>query len=92
MLKKGENVIVLKVCQNDQKEPWAQDWKFQMRVCDDTGGPLGGLTQLVSENGEPKKIKLGFNPNPTEAMRGGEESDAALATQSGSRRNPPFSP
>ncbi|HSQ56857.1 MAG TPA: hypothetical protein VLM40_14035, partial [Gemmata sp.] len=31
-LKKGENVIVLKVCQNDQKEPWAQAWQFQVRV------------------------------------------------------------
>jgi hypothetical protein len=64
-LKKGENVIVLKVCQNDQKEPWAQDWKFRVRVCDDTGGPLP-LRQKVVENGAPKTVTLGFNPNPTE--------------------------
>jgi hypothetical protein len=64
-LKKGENVIVLKVCQNDQKEPWAQAWQFQMRVCDDTGGPLP-LLQKVIENGAAKTTKLGHNPNPTE--------------------------
>jgi hypothetical protein len=65
-LKKGENVIVLKVCQNNQKEDYAQVWQFQMRVCDDTGGPLAGVTQLVREGGAAKTIKLGFNPNPTE--------------------------
>ncbi len=64
-LKKGENVIVLKVCQNNQKEEWAQDWLFQMRLCDDTGGALP-LQQKFTENGEPKTVKLGYNPNPTE--------------------------
>jgi hypothetical protein len=37
-LKAGKNDILLKICQNDQKEPWAQRWVFQMRVCDFTGG------------------------------------------------------
>jgi hypothetical protein len=36
-LKAGENVIVIKVCQNEQTEPWAQDWAFQLRICDSTG-------------------------------------------------------
>jgi len=36
-LKKGRNRILLKVCQNDQTEDWAQDWTFQLRVCDATG-------------------------------------------------------
>jgi hypothetical protein len=66
VLKKGENVVVLKVCQNDQTEVWAQAWQFQMRLCDDTGGPLSGVTQKVTEAGATKQIKLGFNPNPTE--------------------------
>jgi hypothetical protein len=65
-LKKGENVIVLKVCQNNQTEEWAQSWQFQIRVCDDTGGPLPGVMQVLNEGGTTKKIKLGFNPNPTE--------------------------
>jgi hypothetical protein len=67
-LKKGENVVLLKVCQNDQKETWAQAWQFQVRLCDDTGGPLKGVTQLITENGTAKKIPLGLNPNPTEPM------------------------
>lgn len=37
MLKKGKNTILLKVCQNEQKEPWAQDWKFQLRLTDFVG-------------------------------------------------------
>lgn len=36
-LRKGENTILIKVCENEQKESWAQDWKFQLRVCDRVG-------------------------------------------------------
>ncbi len=36
-LRSGRNVILLKICQNEQKEEWAQDWKFQLRVCDSSG-------------------------------------------------------
>ena len=36
-LKAGSNVILLKICQNEQTEEWAQDWKFQLRVCDSSG-------------------------------------------------------
>ena len=64
-LQKGENVLVLKVCQNDQKEDYAQVWFFQMRVCDSTGGPLP-LTQKVTVNGTEQSIKLGFIPETGE--------------------------
>lgn len=37
-LKKGKNELLIKVCQNNQKEPWAQNWQFMFRVCDATGG------------------------------------------------------
>jgi hypothetical protein len=40
ILKAGKNEILLKVCQNDQKEPWAQVWQFQLRLCDATGGAV----------------------------------------------------
>ncbi len=60
-LKKGENVIVLKVCQNAQKEDYAKVWFFQMRVCDDTGGPLP-LKQKVTADGKDKLVPLGFIP------------------------------
>ncbi len=36
-LKPGRNVILLKIAQNEQTDSWAQDWKFQLRVCDQYG-------------------------------------------------------
>jgi hypothetical protein len=36
-LKKGKNQILLKICQNEQTEEWAQVWQFQVRVCDELG-------------------------------------------------------
>jgi len=36
-LKPGKNQILLKVCQNEQKDDWAQRWQFQLRVCDSAG-------------------------------------------------------
>jgi hypothetical protein len=64
-LQKGDNVIVLKVCQNNQTEQWAQNWFFQLRVCDATGGPLP-LKQKVTVNGKNETIKLGFMPEVVE--------------------------
>jgi hypothetical protein len=37
MLKKGRNEILVKICQNEQTEDWAQTWDFQLRVCDALG-------------------------------------------------------
>lgn len=62
VLKAGPNVVVVKVCQNDQKQAWAQKWQFAVRVCDETGGKLPGLAQ-VGPDGKP--VPLGLNPNPT---------------------------
>jgi hypothetical protein len=64
ILKKGDNAIVLKVCQNNQTEPWAQDWQFQLRVCDATGGPLVGVMQRLPNS--RNKIKLGYIPEGKE--------------------------
>lgn len=36
-LQAGRNTILLKIAQNEQTENWAQDWKFQLRVCDKIG-------------------------------------------------------
>ena len=43
-LKAGRNELLVKVCQNEQTEVWAQDWKFQVRLCDAVGAavPLHG--------------------------------------------------
>ncbi|MBW3596851.1 MAG: hypothetical protein KY475_06190 [Planctomycetes bacterium] len=43
-LKKGRNEILVKVCQNEQTEDWAQRWQFQLRVCDEYG------TAVLSES------------------------------------------
>lgn len=36
-LRAGPNTILLKICQNEQTEQWAQDFAFQFRVTDLTG-------------------------------------------------------
>jgi len=36
-LKAGKNALLLKICQNEQTDSWAQDWEFQFRVCDEVG-------------------------------------------------------
>jgi hypothetical protein len=51
-LKKGKNSILLKVCQNEQTEPWAQNWQFQLRVCDAIG------TAILSQDRPTAKVAL----------------------------------
>lgn len=36
-LRKGANTILVKCCQNEQKETWTVEWEFQLRVCDSAG-------------------------------------------------------
>lgn len=38
VLKKGRNEILVKVCQNEQKESWTVQWEFLLRLCDELGG------------------------------------------------------
>jgi hypothetical protein len=39
-LKAGRNEVLIKVCQNEQTENWAQKWSFQLRICDAVGGAV----------------------------------------------------
>lgn len=39
-LRPGTNTILLKICQNEQTEDWAQDYKYQIRICDSTGAAI----------------------------------------------------
>jgi hypothetical protein len=48
VLKAGRNEVLLKVCQNEQEEAWAQAWLFQARLCD-----AGGAAVPFRENKEP---------------------------------------
>jgi hypothetical protein len=49
-LKKGRNAILVKICQNEQTEPWAQSWQFQLRVCDAVG------TAILSQDRPAAKV------------------------------------
>jgi hypothetical protein len=51
-LRKGTNRILLKICQNEMSEDWAQTWAFQFRVCDLAGKgllPAGARTAAAAE-------------------------------------------
>ncbi len=52
-LKAGRNELLLKICQNEQKEEWAQAWGFQARLCDVVGAAVP-FTQ-VSVNSSKKR-------------------------------------
>jgi hypothetical protein len=44
----GQNVILLKLCQNEQNEDWAQRYEVQLRVCDSNGrGIRSGEAAIV---------------------------------------------
>jgi hypothetical protein len=60
-LKKGRNEILLKVCQNNQTESWAQRWHYQIRVCDATGTPIP-LKVLAAELPTPTKLEEPVEP------------------------------
>ncbi|HEX5272741.1 MAG TPA: hypothetical protein VFW33_19725, partial [Gemmataceae bacterium] len=49
-LHKGRNTLLLKVCQNEQTDTWAQEWDFQARVCDAVGGAVP--VTVVPEKGK----------------------------------------
>jgi hypothetical protein len=36
-LRQGANTVLVKCCQNEQKEEWTVEWEFQLRVCDAAG-------------------------------------------------------
>src|SRR5262249_18133234 len=39
-LRAGRNELLVKVCQNEQSDAWAQEWKFQVRLCDEAGAAV----------------------------------------------------
>jgi hypothetical protein len=55
-LKAGRNELLLKVCQNEQKDDWAQDWGFQVRLCDAVGAAVP-FAQAVSKADETPRRK-----------------------------------
>ncbi len=55
-LKKGKNTLLVKLCQNEQKEEWTVQWQFQLRVCDATGTALLALDRPPTP--QPKRGKV----------------------------------
>ncbi|HKD35603.1 MAG TPA: hypothetical protein VKB78_02350 [Pirellulales bacterium] len=51
-LKAGRNQILVKICQNEQTEDWAQVWQFQLRVCDSLGKGLLSKSLANTAGGE----------------------------------------
>jgi hypothetical protein len=49
VMRAGKNIILLKICQNEQNESWAQSYQFQLRVCDSSG--RGVRSQAISVSG-----------------------------------------
>jgi hypothetical protein len=39
-IKKGANTVLVKCCQNEEKEEWTVEWEFQIRLCDAAGTAL----------------------------------------------------
>ncbi len=39
-LQPGKNTILVKCCQNEQKQDWTVQWEFQLRVSDSTGNAI----------------------------------------------------
>ncbi|MBM82201.1 MAG: hypothetical protein CMJ78_16665 [Planctomycetaceae bacterium] len=49
-LKPGKNVILLKICQNEQEQSWAQRYQFQIRICEASGvAVLPSTTRKTSQ-------------------------------------------
>ena len=46
-LNQGPNEVMLKVCQNEQSDSWAQNYQFQIRVCDNTGSAILPTTKTA---------------------------------------------
>ncbi|MDX1943928.1 MAG: hypothetical protein SFU86_00870 [Pirellulaceae bacterium] len=63
-LKKGKNTILLKICQNEQTEAWAQRWQFQIRVCDAIG------TGILSQDRPGQKVAAERSGDKKNARRG----------------------
>jgi hypothetical protein len=54
-MKAGRNLILLKICQNEQTEDWAQVWQFQLRVCDATGTAILSRDRATADEEEHRR-------------------------------------
>ncbi len=57
-LKAGANTILLKVCQNEQTEEWAQKWQYQLRICDAAGAAVAPAKATTSQTSNSTAANL----------------------------------
>ena len=53
-LQPGKNTLLLKVCQNEQTEDWAQKWQYQLRICTSAGSAV--LPKTAALNTRPVTV------------------------------------
>ena len=56
-LKAGVNAILVKACQNEQKESWTKEWQFQLRACDAAGTAVLSADRPPTPKPEPSGKK-----------------------------------
>ncbi len=39
-LEPGRNLILVKICQNEQTQAWTRKWYVELRICDEIGSPI----------------------------------------------------
>lgn len=52
-LRAGQNTLLVKVLQNEQSDDWAQNWQFQLRVCDDLGAAVLAADRSANSTEKP---------------------------------------
>ena len=57
-LNAGDNEVLLKVCQNDQTQPWCEPWGFACRLSDGTGLAVRPQQRIIRD-GKPVLVNLG---------------------------------
>ncbi len=62
-LAKGRNTLLIKLCQNEQTQPWTKEWQFQLRMCDSTGTAIHAADRPATPSKGTDNSKSTKQPN-----------------------------
>lgn len=62
-LAKGRNTLLIKLCQNEQTQPWTKEWQFQLRMCDSTGTAIHAADRPATPSNGTDNSKSTEQPN-----------------------------
>ena len=62
-LAKGRNTLLIKLCQNEQTQPWTKEWQFQLRMCDSTGTAMHAANRPATPSNGTDNSKSTEQPN-----------------------------